>query len=302
MKSAGSYISSFIVSVILVFTLIGSAALAIADSFATPDRLIKLTEDKNISRLVYNELEKCFSEKYASTGIPSDIYMDAINEEYLQSVINSKIEYGFSNLSDKYANLSPENNLNPSENPELEKNITEFFKEYAKSINYEIEGENDKYYVKLKSANLSAKSTIEEYCDVFKFTALTKHGVTAKLRPIYSRLPFLKIICMGASAFLALILVVCNFKRIKDTVYWLGVSSFSAGVLGGIPCIYLISSDYFSAFTIKHPPIYTAYTSSMRICTENFLIACCIFAGLSVLFFVTYGIVSALSRKHHETE
>lgn len=302
MKSAGSYISSFIVSVILVFTLIGSAALAVADSFATPDRLIKLTEDKKISSLVYSELEKYFSEKYASTGIPSDVYMNAVDEDYLQSVINSRIEYGFSNLSDKYANLAPENNSNPSANPELENNITDFFKDYAQSINYEIQGENDKYYVKLKSAKLNAISSIEEYCDVFKFTALTKHGVTAKIRPIYSRLPFLKIICIGASAFLALILVVCNFQRFKDILYWLGVSSFSAGVLGGIPCIYLISTDYFSAFTIKQPQIYTAYTSSMRICTNNFLTACCILAGISVLLFILYGIISAISRNRQETE
>lgn len=302
MKSAGSYISSFIISVVLVFTLIGSAALIVADGFVTPDRLIKLTEDKNLSQIVYNELEEYFKEKYASSGIPSDVYMNAVDEEYLQSVINSRIEYGFSNLSDKYANLAPENNSNPSENPELEKNITDFFKDYAQSINYEIQGENDKYYVKLKSAKLNAISSIEEYCDVFKFSALTKHGIIAKIKPVYSRLPFLKIICLGASGFLALILILCNFKRIKDTFYWLGVSSFAAGVLGAIPCIYVICTDYFSAFTIKQPRIYIAYTSSMEICTKSFLAGCCILAGISVLLFVLYGIVSAIGIKHQETE
>lgn len=291
MKSAGSYISSFIVSVLLVFAFIGSAGCIVADNFFTEKRLTELTEENEVSGLVYKELDKFFSEQYAVTGIPKNVYMDAVDEDYLKKLINEKIKYGFMHLGNSDY-LSPE-----FSNEKLETSITDFYKEYAKSINYEIKNENDPYYAKLKSAKEDAYKVIWQYCDVYKFTSLEEHGVLSKIHPIYSNLTTMKILCIGASALLALILVVCNFKRTKDTLYWLGASAISAGVLGGIPCIYLINTDYFSAFTIKQAQIYTAYTSAMRTFTSNFLTVCCILAVSSVVLFVLYGIFSALSEK-----
>lgn len=296
MKSSGSYIASFIVSVLLVFSLIGSAGCIVAESFTAPEKLIELTEEKEISGLVHNELEKYFKEKYAVTGIPADIYMDALDEEFLQDVINRKITYGFSALNDSNAVYTPQSMT------ELENNITDFYSEYAKSIEYEIKDSDDKYYEKLSISKEKAVDAVEEYCDVYKFTSLEKHGVLSKIRPLYTRLPILKIICLGASAFLALLLVVFNFKAIRSVLYWLGAAMLSAGILGAVPCIYLINTDYFSAFTIKQTQIYTAYTSAMRTATDRFLMMSCIMAGAALIMFVLYGICSAVSGKTSESE
>ncbi|MBO5162968.1 MAG: hypothetical protein J6B75_00775 [Ruminococcus sp.] len=291
MKSAGSYISSFIASVLLIFALIGSVGCIAADSFLTQKRLTELTEEKEVSGLVYKELDKFFSEQYAVTGIPANIYMDALDDEYLQEIINEKIRFGFMRLGNSDY-ISPE-----FSNEKLDTSITDFYKEYAQSINYEIKNENDPYYAKLKSAKENAHKVILQYCDVYKFSSLDEHGVLRKVSPIYSNLTTMKIMCIGASAILALVLVVCNFKRTKDTLYWIGASALSAGVLGGVPCIYLINTDYFSAFTIKQSQIYTSYTSAMRTFTSSFLTACCILAASAVVLFILYGIFSALSRK-----
>lgn len=291
MKNAGSYISSFIVSILLVFALIGSAGCIAADNFFTEKRLTELTEENDVSGLVYKELDKFFSEQYAVTGIPANVYMDAVDEVYLKGIISENIKFGFMRLGN--------NDYLSSEfsNEKLETSITDFYKEYAQSINYEIKNENDPYYAKLKSAKEAAYKVIRQYCDVYKFTSLDEHGVLKKISPIYSNLTTMKILCIGASAILALILVVCNFKRTKDTLYWLGASALSAGLLGGVPCIYLINTDYFSAFTIKQSQIYTAYTSAMRSFTGSFLTACCILAISAAVLFVIYGIFSALSGK-----
>ncbi len=291
MKSAGSYVSSFIASVLLIFALIGSAGCIVADSFLTQKRLTELTEEKEISGLVHKELEKIFTEQYAVTGIPSDVYMEALDDEYLQEIINEKIKSGFMHLGNSDY-LSPE-----IPNERLDSSITDFYKEYAQSINYEIKNENDPYYAKLKSAKEDAYKIIWQYCDVYKFSSLEEHGVLSKISPIYSSLPTMKIMCIGASAILALVLVVCNFKCTKDTLYWLGASALSAGVLGGVPCVYLINTDYFSAFTIKQSQIYTAYTSAMRMFTSSFLTVCCILTVSAVALFILYGIFSTLSRK-----
>ena len=58
MKSKGLYISSFIVSLLLVFSLLASMGCLTAKKFATADNLIKLTEQKNLSSVVNKELEK----------------------------------------------------------------------------------------------------------------------------------------------------------------------------------------------------------------------------------------------------
>lgn len=60
MKSAGAYISSFIASILLIFSLIGSVGFIAADKFLKEENLIELTEEKEVSGLVYKELDKFF--------------------------------------------------------------------------------------------------------------------------------------------------------------------------------------------------------------------------------------------------
>lgn len=298
MRNAGSYISSFIVTLLLVFTLIASAGCITAERFATKENIINLTEEKELSSIVHKELNRYFTEKYAETGIPADVYMDNISEDYLQSVINHKIDYGFTALNG--GNTSGFAGI--PQNPALESSINSYFEEYAESTEYEIKDENDKYYTKLADAKKKAYSAIEEYCDVYKFNALVKHGIIKKVKPLYIRIPMIKIVCLGASAFLALVLLICNFKRIKDALYWIGTSAISAGILGCIPCIYLLNTDYFSAFSIKQAQIYTSYTTAMKTFTENFLKVCIILIISALVLYIIYGIISALCAKSKSSE
>lgn len=298
MRSAGSYISSFIVTLLLVFTLIASAGCITAERFATKENLINLTEEKDISNIVHKELNKYFSEKYAETGIPADVYMEHITVEYLQSVINDKIDYGFTALNGGDTSGFAE----IPQNTALDESIKSYFEEYAETTGYEIKDENDKYYTKLANAKKKAYSAIEEYCDVYKFNALVKHGIIPKVKPLYAKLPIIKIVCLGASAFFALVLLICNFKKIKDALYWIGTAALSAGTLGCIPCIYLLNTDYFSAFSIKQAQIYTSYTSAMKEVTENLLTACVLLIISALVLYILYGIISAFCRKSDKTK
>lgn len=293
MKSATSYIGSFIFTLLLVFSIIASVGCFTADKFATEQSLINLAEENKISSIVHKEIEKHFTQKYADSGIPAEVYMNSISDEYLRIVIKQKISYGFAELngqdSSGFKDI-PENN-------ELDNSISAYFEEYAEKTGYEIKDENDKYYSKLAAARKNAKTAIEEYCDIFKFNALVKHGIIKKIRPVFIKLETIKIICIGISAFLTLILLVCNFKRIKDALYWIGTGLLCAGLLGAAPCIYLLKTDYFSSFTIKQAQIYTSYTTAMTSFTENVLFA---FVGLIAAagaVYILYGIVSAFSKK-----
>ena len=298
MKSKGSYISSFIVTLLLVFSVLASVGCLTVKKFVTADNLIKLTEQKNLSSIVSKELEKYFTEKYADTGIPAEIYMNNISDEYLKMTISQKIYYGFAVLNG--ANEKMYESI-PA-NTDLEKSITEYYETYADETDYEIKDENDPYYQKLAKSKNDAFKVIEEYCDVYKLNALVNHGILKKVHPIYIKLPTLSIICLGASAFLALLLLVCNFKRIKDALYWIGTALLCSGVFGAVPCIYLLKTDYFSAFSIKQPQIYTAYTTSMEVFTENFMKNSVMLIAAAVLIYIVFSVCSAVSGKSKKAE
>lgn len=293
MKNAGTYIASFVISVLLVFSVMAALLSLTAVNYANEDRLIQLVKDRNITFMVNSELEKYFSDKAHTTEIPAEIYMDAISEDYLDSIIESKIRGGFAVLS-RSGYDAPD-----IANAEMEENLDSFYSDYAKKIGYKID---EKYEKKLQSSKDSAYKTIEEYCDVFKFGALSKHGVLKKVTPVYIRLGSMLGVSIVSSVILAVILLLVNLKGASAAVYWLGASSLIAGILGAAPCIYLLCTDYFSSFTIKQAQIYTAYTGTMDMATRGFLTYSVIAAVSGVLLMLIYGIVCRFSGKKKTAE
>lgn len=294
MKKTGSYIASFILSILFIFTLIAAVGTLTVNKFLNADSMIALAKEKNCSTLVHNSLEKYFSERYSTSGIPADVYMDALDEEYLQNVINIRIKLGFDSL--RNGDTIHDHSTDPTYilNSDLEQSISKFYNDYAESINYEKDAKFDE---KLSSAKKSAYKIIMEYCDIFKFNSLSAHGVLQKLKPVYSRLPLLTVISVSASAFLALLLLLVNLKEKRSALYWLGISALISGAMGAVPCIYLISSSYFNSFTIKQPQIYTAYTSAMNLGTEKFMINSIIAACCGIVLVILYAIISKSKAK-----
>ena len=259
-----------------------------AVNYANEDRLIQLVRDKNITSMVNDELEKYFTDKSHTTEIPAEIYMDAISEDYLNTIIESKIHGGFAVLS-RSGYDAP--NIT---NAKLETNLDNFYSDYAKKIGYE---KDEKYEKKLQSSKVSAYKIIEEYCDVFKFGALSKHGVLKKVMPVYIRLGSMLAVSIVSAVVLAVILLLVNLKGVSAVVYWLGTSSLIAGILGAAPCAYLLCTDYFSAFTIKQAQIYTAYTGTMDMVTKGFLTASVIAAVSGIVLLLIYGVISRFNGK-----
>ncbi len=287
MKRPAAYVGSFIISILVVFALIASF-LAITVNSVNADKLVAAADDKGLASMVENELERYFNERKNTTGIPANVYMDSIDEEYLSNIIQFKINSGFSILSGDVGDEFDMSNI------ELENNISEFFSEYAESIGYE---KDNNYDVKLMTAQKSAYTIIEEYCDVYKFGAMERHGVLKKAAPLYQKLSLIIALCIIASAALAIILFVINIKEIKNLAYWIGTSAVVSGAMGAIPCIYLLASDYFSAFTIKQPQIFTAYTTLMKDLTSKFMTFSIASVIIGIVLFIVCAIMSKFIRK-----
>ncbi len=283
MKRLSAYLPSLIISILLVLLMICSMGIVIADINITGKRTIALSEKKDISEKTAAQLERRFKEISGSSGIPSDVYTKNIDKEYIQSVINAYINAGYSSLES-----GKKINVDIPENKEMDKAIEEFFNTLADKTGYE---KNDIFYKKLDDTKKNAYQIIGETCDIYKFSALDDHGVISSVSKIYKMKPLLIFVSLGGTVILILLLMFINRKDKKTFLYWVGISAAIAGAIGMMPSIYLISTEYFNAFSIKQPQIFTAYTGAMFKLTEAFMAASIAVCAAGITLIVLYAVV-----------
>jgi len=289
MKKLSTYLVSLVISVLLVFMIIATAFTVIFRINVTSEKSIKLSENINIYSSIREELQKYFSSQYNTTGIPADVYMDALDENYIRTVTDSYTNALFDSLkSEEQATMEIPQNEN------LEKSIESFFSNYADSNGYE----KDEVYDKKVSATIkNAYNVTENYCDVYKYSTLQEHGVLSKFSKIYSNLGKLMAVCIGVSAFLVVMLMLVNIKGISSVLYWTGVSALIAGALGTVPSAYLLGVNYFDSFVIKQPQVFRTFTSAMYGLTRAFMAVHIAILAIGIFFIVIYAVINRLHKK-----
>lgn len=282
MKKVSTYLPSLIISVLLVFSFIGTAVILLFDIDITAKKCKSLAEKNHIESKIYTELNKYFADKYNITGIPAELYMDTIGNSYIKSFEESYIDAAFKALSSD-GKLSIEYPLNQ----QLEDNLDDFFSSYAAENGYE---KDDNYESKLQSAKDNAYSAIASYCDVYKFSAMSDHGILPQLAKIYSNRALITAVIIAADVILIGILLIINRKKKVTTLYWCGVSSIISGILGTAPSIYLLATKYFDSFSVKQAPVFIAFTSAMYKVTEAFMAVMIALVVIGVTMVVIYGV------------
>lgn len=283
MKKLSTYLSSLLISIFLVLLMVCSIGIVIVDINVTPDRTINLTEKKDIAKKALAQADRQFREISGATGIPANVYTDHLDADYIQSVINIYINEGFSNLkSGKSMNISI------PENKEMEASVDKFFSDLADKTGYEI---NDDFNKKLTVTKQNAYKIIGETCDVYKFTSLKKHGVLSPASKVYRMRSLLTACSVGGTALMILLMLLVNRREKKNLLYWAGISAVTAGAIGMIPSIYLLSTKYFNAFSIKQPQIFAAYTGGMFGLTEAFMAASIAVCAAGAAMIVLYAVI-----------
>lgn len=293
MKKTSSYLLSLITSVFLVFMLTASSFVLLIDINASPKNLKDLAVKNELSSKIYDDINKYYSEKYNTSGIPADVYMSALSETYINSFVNAYIDSAFDSLENNKKMV-----VNYPENKKLEENIDAFFNNFAEENNYQ---KDDKFELKLRNTKENCYSAIGSYCDVYKFSAMNDHGILPKLAKLYSR----RVVCTAAvlitTFILILLLIAFNHKKKITVMYWCGVSAFVSSMIGGLPSIYLNFTKYYDSFSIKQAPVFTAFTSAMYKFTEAFIATNIAYFAISISLIVTYGIIHE-KKKYPETK
>ena len=294
MKKAGTYIPSVILSVLLVLCVLAGSALIVVDVNVTPSRTSAFSEKEDLAEKVHKDLDKHYRGKANSTGIPASVYMEHLNKEYINKVIDAYIDATYDAL-----NSGGKLTVKVPENTALENSIDSFFSDYADKTGYK---KDENYEKKLAVTKENAYKTIGSSCDIFKVDSMNSHGLLSKLSKLYRARYKLTFAAAAAAAVIMLILAFLHRKRIFELLYWCGISALIAGIMGTIPSAYLIATKYYNAFSIKQPQVFAAYTRSLFGLTEAFMAsqiaAIVIGIGMRVVYAVFCGKGKRASAVH----
>lgn len=292
MRKITTYLPSIILSIALVFCILGTAGVLLAKSILTSESAYKVYSENGVRDIISDSLGSYYRDKANTTGIPSEVYTENITGDYIDLAVKDCIDRGFASVSD-----NSEFQFTPPENTALETAIDDFFSDYAESIGYTPDEEYEK---KLDSAKDNAYKVIKSYCDIYKMESLYEHGVMQKISSVYGYLGTVSKIAVSVTFVVLVLLFLVNFKEISSWFYWTGVSCLISGIIGAVPCAYLLETGYFKSFSIKEPQVFTVFTSAMTSATELFektMIADCA-VGVMLIILCAVAIITGRGSKN----
>ncbi len=289
MKKASTYLPSLILSIILVFLLLLTEGFITFFACVTEKKADKLISDEQIYSKIYAQLDNYFTDKYNTTGIPKEVFLDAVDEDYIRKATEASVANGFQTLE-----TGRVTEVQIPVNEALEKSITDFFNNYADETGYE---KDEAFEKKLQTTIKKAYSVIYDNCDVFKFKALSSHGITVKMSRICQFGAFVPIAFIALDIIMLLIILLINRKEKASAFYWAGNSFIIAALFTVIPAVYLLADKFYDSFSIKQPAIYSAYTSAMYGITKALLAAGIAYIAAGILSMIFYKIFSAPKEK-----
>lgn len=294
MKKLNNYVLSLIVSVAAVFSIIAASVLGFAEKAALNGEFYTdIVRKEKIGALVTESIEEYFDNSSASSGIPAEIYMNAIDVDGMENAICWKITQTFCEIREEC-----QSKYNGYDIAVLEQNITDYFEKFAEENNVEI---NESYNEQLKRTIETAEAEIESYSDIFMTEFMRNSNVISKAAKVYK---LIRPAFIGTAAVFILcivLLAVFNRKNISGLFYWLFVSGLCASVIVAVPCMILKYTDYFSGLVISTKYIYVSVTETLNAMLDLMIsVQSCIFAAAVVLL-VVYVLTGREKKKNGGT-
>lgn len=291
MKRLKNYFPNYILTVILVFAISGLSLFSlISGCLLSPSFYISSVEKHNIYQRVTDYTEDYFEKNYAVSSIPSEIYMNGLDEKIVKQAVDEKINSFFDYVSGKTDKIE-ETEIDFSQ---LEENITSFFNEFAEENNVEL---NDEFKKQLDKTIKAAESDISSFTNIFMLDYMEKAGIPQKIRKVYPIVSPAFYALIAVTAICIILLVLLNKREIKSFLYWLSVSGLCSSVIMLIPCIMLKSSDYFSRLIMRTDYIYFAVTGLLNDTVDSFMNMQLVILAASAFIMILYIIAAAVSGR-----
>jgi len=289
------YIPKLILTFLLVFLCIGTGlSFLVQHSFLTYKAFETVTNQQNLDEKAYSALESYFKSRANSTGIPAEVYLDAITQEDMKqgilSSISEAVEHMHSHIGDGY--------VITMDFTKLETSVMNFFNQYADTNNIQ----KDEIFNQKVQANLEeAEAKILYTADTFRFGTIYEHGWFDKIQTFLNLFQKLMIVLCILTAVILLCLILCCKSRFSELFYWLGLTGTISGLLISAPCLYLLRTDYFSGFVVKDVQIFSAVTGYLQYITKQTGIAFVIIGVTGVIFLILFGLIQKISHTNQTT-
>ena len=282
MKKINHYFPNVILSVIFVFSFIGlSLTTEAKDKLLSSSFYISSAEKHDIYLRVTNHADDYFTKSYAVSGIPAEVYMDGLDDKTIKDAVDGKIENFFDYVSGKSSKIE-ETEIDFSV---LEKNLTDYFSEFAEENNVEV---NEDFTKQLDKTIETAESEIDSFTNIYMMDYMEKAGIPQTLRKVYPIIAAAPFVFMGVLLVGLVILILLNRKNLRFVFYWISTSGICASVIILIPCIILKYSDYFSRLVMRNDYIYYAVTGLLNDFNVNIIkiqsAALGVFAALMLVY------------------
>ena len=259
----GKLILRLILSILLVFSLLGTVGCAVGISVLhSPSQLISQMHKQNAGQKVYDSLQTRFTTDYNTTAVPANVYMDAISVDWLEQCMEQKLTalYGAdSDLLDFSA---------------LESSITDYFEKYAEENHYV---KDDTYNEKLQETIDNGEKIISDATDLLRKDTLQKAGYLSKLE----KLRTLTFAGAGVCGVLTVLLLV-----LLRNSYWIGTGCFGAGALLTVGAGVVFGTGVIHRFVLKEAAVYAVVTGTMTALTTAVLVAGIVLLAIGVVLLV----------------
>ncbi len=288
------YFPKILLTFLLIFLLIGTElSLLVQHNFLTYKAFETVTNQQNLDEKAYSALESYFKSRANSTGIPAEVYLNAVTQEDMKQGILSSVSEAFDYLHHDVKTYAFTMDFTT-----LEASVTEFFNQYADKNGYQ----KDEVFQQKVQANIEeAEAKILYTADTFKFGTIAEHGWLTKLRKfldIFKKIMTVLCICTGV---ILILLILCCKGNFSELLYWLGLTGVISGLLISVPCLYLLRTDYFSGFVVKDMQIFSAVTGYLTYLTKTTGLTSLVIAFLGAVSLNLFGLIQKIKNKKQTT-
>lgn len=291
MKITKEYIPNLLLSILLVFAVIGAAVTAMTKYYIINEAtFIDNSNENNIPQMAYEELEKYFNDSEDYSGIPASVYMSAITKDNIKEMINAKIKNVFSSFVKE-----DRERVNFDFTP-LENSITDYFDKFAQENNVEVD---DAYKNQLQKTIDTAKNEINDFSDIYMLTLIEKTDVFSKAVSVYKYLDIIMYICIGLAVLCMVVIAVISKRKLQFALYWYSTAILCSSVIMMIPTLYIKLSGITKRFAIGNKCIYYAITGYMSKVLNTMIIFELIMIAAALIIFILYLFISKTKKENN---
>lgn len=287
MHKLKNYILCVIISVIMVFAILIAEAVIFTNTSVFSSEIYKsaLTENDVYSK-INTEFEKHYNTEENITGVPSNVYMDFLDNDTIKKIADGCIDDTFLYINNQKSQF--EFDIAKSVLRKLKDKTDSFYDKYAESMNYI---KDDSYYEKTESAFEAASSYIIDTADVFQFSTIEEAGYLKYAVVISKYSSILSVVAVVLVLILMCILALANRGYISNLFYWIGLSSGISSLLFLVLGIYIRQTEFFNKFAIKTTYIFSAVTGTFYKMTDKIIFINAIIFVISIILIFIFSLI-----------